>query len=145
MRNPDLKRKSRKVACVATLTAAGLSFGLVAYGGDSAETATAAAGQQASMQAGEGQVQGAPPEGMPGPPVQLTSKQEECLAGEGVELPQPSQNAGSMPDPEETQAAFEACDIEMPEPPSGQSGIPGVPPGQDSSESTAPPIESQSS
>lgn len=119
MRSLDLTRKSRKVACVATLTAAGLSFGLIACGGDQGGSdATAATGGTTGALSADGQATGTPPEGAPGPPVQLTAKQEECLAGEGVSLPSEDQTSNAMPDPEEIQAAFEACDIEAPEPPS---------------------------
>lgn len=139
----SLASRGRGVACVATLTAAGLSFGLIACGGDeSSATADQPAAQATSQALGDaGQAQGtAPPEAMPGPPMQLTAKQEECLAAEGVELPDPASasqgtppDQGSLPDPEEMAAAFEACGIDAPQPPQGQ--------GQSSG--SAPPLETQ--
>ncbi|MCB0869227.1 MAG: hypothetical protein KDB52_00175 [Solirubrobacterales bacterium] len=124
MSRPNLNR-SRKVACVATLTAAGLSFGLTACGAGSSETETTASAGTTAGQTSEipGQPTGTPPPGGAAGPMQLTAKQEECVTSQGVDLPDrsagdPGQgDPGAMPDPEEMQAAFEACDIEMPEPP----------------------------
>ena len=159
----DLTRKSRKVACVATLTAAGLSFGLVACGDNSpsgdASTATASEVSSASGTTGAtgntgGMPQGTPPGGLPGGPVQLTATQEQCLTEKGVDLPETSSgdgqtppDEGSMPDPEEMSAAFEACDIDVPEPPSGQQGqgMPQPPSGSQNQDGTMPAIPSQSS
>lgn len=126
MSNPEPKEtkrslasRGRGVACVATLTAAGLSFGLIACGsGESTGTASQPAAQATSQQTGDsGQTTGmAPPDGMPAPPPRLTAKQEECLAGEGIELPDPADRAqgsppdrSSMPDPSEMNAALRKC------------------------------------
>lgn len=134
-KRPTLGTHSRKVACVATLTAAGLSFGLVACGGDSTADTTDTAG--ASVQT----TQETPPGGVGGG-MELTAAQEKCLAKQGVEAPgdsgegsddgsQPTPPAqGSMPDQEEMSTAFEACGVDLPEPPSG-SGDMSQPSGQD--------------
>jgi hypothetical protein len=151
---PSLGTRGRKVACVATLTAAGLSFGLVACGGSATDAAaqaetTAQAQTPADASASTGSTgmtgstgqasQGMPPGG-PGGGMELTAKQEKCLAEQGVETPSGGDSGdgsqstppdqGSMPDQGEMSAAFEACGIDLPEAPGG-SGDTTQPSGQD--------------
>lgn len=120
-----LMNRSRKVACVATLTAAGLSFGLVACGGSGGTDGTAQADPTTTAQvapettgssSGTGTTgnsgttgstgttgqsgempQGAPPGGAGGP-MELTNKQRKCLAGQGIDLPDSSSGSGGSGD-----------------------------------------------
>lgn len=158
VKKESLGNRGRKVACVATLTAAGLSFGLMACGGTDTSTqasaqtnpqsqtlpdATGTTGATGSATAAGGQMpQGAPPGG-PGGGMELTATQQKCLTSQGVDLPDRSSgdgtppDKGSMPDPEEMTAAFEACDIDLPQPPSGAGGSMPQPPSSDGSASGA--------
>lgn len=164
MRHPDLEQdeektepgrrglanKGRKVACVATLTAAGLSFGLIACGGSGGSESTAQADPTTTAQVAPGTIgttgqsgampQGAPPGGAGGP-MELTDKQRKCLTRQGIDLPDGSDDSGngnqgsppdpgSLPDREEMTAATEACGIDMPEPPPGQGDMSQPPSGQ---------------
>ena len=157
-----LKRST--AICATTLTAAGVSLGLVACGGSSTESGTASASEAAAVgstgtprstgttgttgstgspgqPAGvpDGAPAGGPAGGPPGGPMaELTDTQAQCLEDEGVAAPQPPKSGGTPgeapqgtpPDLEKMQAAAEACDIEMPEAPSGSEmpqGAPGTP------------------
>ncbi|MBN8871123.1 MAG: hypothetical protein J0H66_14680 [Solirubrobacterales bacterium] len=139
---------------MATLTAAGLSFGLVACGGGSATDAAAQAETTAQAQTpadasastgstgatgSAGQASQGMPPGGPGGGMELTAKQEKCLAEQGVETPSGGDSGdgsqstppdqGSMPDQDAMSAAFAACGIDLPEPPGG-SGDTTQPSGQ---------------
>ena len=130
------RTRRRTAGCVATLAAAGLSFGAVTAIGGSAGAAdgtTGATGETAAKTMG---APGAPPMGG-GPLGELTDDQVQCLEDEGVsvpdkpdagEAPQPP-DSSDRPDPDRMKSAAEACDIDLPEPPSGgEAGAPGPPP-----------------
>ncbi|MGA7435620.1 MAG: hypothetical protein WBW44_08370, partial [Solirubrobacterales bacterium] len=85
-----LKRKT--AICLATLTAAGLSLGVVACGGTDTESAasTASTGEATAAVA-------AAPGGTGGPFADLTDTQVQCLESEGVTAPTEPE-AGVAPD-----------------------------------------------
>ena len=132
------KTRRRTAGCVATLAAAGLSFGAVtAIGGSAgaADSTTGTAGTSGEA-AGTLAVPGPPPMGG-GPLGELTDDQVQCLKDEGVdvpdkpdagEAPQPP-DSSDRPDPDQMKSAAEACDIDLPDPPAkGDMPPPGQPP-----------------
>ncbi|MGB0121576.1 MAG: hypothetical protein WBP55_11570 [Solirubrobacterales bacterium] len=131
-----LKRKT--AICLATLAAAGLSLGVVACGGTDTESAasTASTGEATAAVA-------AAPGDTGGPFADLTDTQVQCLESEGVTAPA-APEAGAAPGQatgvtgeqgvppaggppaggpggaiEGLEEAAAACDIDLPEPPSG--------------------------
>ena len=145
------KTKRRTAGCVATLAAAGLSFGAVTAIGGSAGAAsgttgtTGTTGDTAARTLG---VPGPPPGG--GPLAELTDDQVQCLSDEGLPVPEkpaagekpPRPDESDRPDPDAMESAAEACDIDLPEPPEGgPMGAPGPPPQGDGAPCSTPPKE----
>ena len=144
------KTRRRTAGCVATLAAAGLSFGAVTAIGGSAGAASGTTGTTGAKGDTAAKTMGAPgaPPMRGGPLDELTDDQVQCLKDEGVSLPE-KPDAGEAPqppdesdrpDPEAMKSAAEACDIDLPEPPvGGPMGAPGPPPQGGGAPCTTPP------